>query len=186
MKIIAAEEEWLRLLVHELTPVIQHLHADELPLSELLPSAIARSPSPLQDKPASCAIHSFAMLHHILTVVTVILLFVFCPEYPNPVKSHLSRIQYARACQTQDIVWPPDGSQYLGAFHLVRHDVDVAADAMRALERVADKALQLGEAALCSYRSHSSSQCKNAALLHYAVRLHYGLFFCTTATWSLG
>ena len=42
---------------------------------------------------------------------------------------------------------------------------------MRALERVADKALQLGEAALCSYRSHSSSQCKNAALLHYAVRL---------------
>ena len=28
---------------------------------------------------------------------------------------------------------------------------------MRALERVADKALQLGEAALGSYRSHSSS-----------------------------
>ncbi len=34
VKYIAAEEEWLRLLVHELTPVIQHLHADELPLSE--------------------------------------------------------------------------------------------------------------------------------------------------------
>ena len=43
------------------------------------------------------------------------------------------------------------------------------AGAVRALERVADKALQLGEAALCGYRSHSSSQCKNAALLHYAV-----------------
>ena len=34
VKYIAAEEEWLRLLVHELTPVIEHLHADELPLSE--------------------------------------------------------------------------------------------------------------------------------------------------------
>lgn len=44
-----------------------------------------------------------------------------------------------------------------------------AAGAMRALERVADKALQLGEASLCNYRSHSSSQCKNASLLHYAV-----------------
>ena len=43
------------------------------------------------------------------------------------------------------------------------------AGAVRALERVADKALQLGEAALSGYRSHSSSQCKNAALLHYAV-----------------
>ena len=42
---------------------------------------------------------------------------------------------------------------------------------MRALERVADKALQLGESALCNYRSHSSSQCKNAALLHYAVSI---------------
>ena len=40
---------------------------------------------------------------------------------------------------------------------------------MRALEKVADKALQLGESALCNYRCHSSSQCKNAALLHYAV-----------------
>ena len=37
MKNIAAEEEWLRLLVHELTPVIEHLHADELPLSRLPP-----------------------------------------------------------------------------------------------------------------------------------------------------
>ncbi len=33
VKSIAAEEEWLRLLVHELAPVIEHLHADELPLS---------------------------------------------------------------------------------------------------------------------------------------------------------
>lgn len=32
VKSIAAEEEWLRLLVHELAPVIKHLHADELPL----------------------------------------------------------------------------------------------------------------------------------------------------------
>ena len=46
----------------------------------------------------------------------------------------------------------------------------LSADAVRALGKVADKALQLGKAALCSYRSHSSSQCKNAALLHYAVR----------------
>ena len=37
VRYIAAEEEWLRLLVHELTPVIEHLHADELPLSESLP-----------------------------------------------------------------------------------------------------------------------------------------------------
>ena len=37
MKYIAAEEEWLRLLVHELRPVIEHLHADELPLSRLPP-----------------------------------------------------------------------------------------------------------------------------------------------------
>ena len=34
VKSIAAEEEWLRLLVHELAPVIEHLHADELPLSK--------------------------------------------------------------------------------------------------------------------------------------------------------
>ena len=49
------------------------------------------------------------------------------------------------------------------------HALGCCAGAVRALERVADKALQLGEAALCGYRSHSSSQCKNAALLHYAV-----------------
>lgn len=42
---------------------------------------------------------------------------------------------------------------------------------MRALEKVADKALQLGESALCNYRCHSSSQSKNAALLHYAVSI---------------
>ena len=41
MKYIAAEEEWLRLLVHELAPVIEHLHADELPLSRLPPSTSA-------------------------------------------------------------------------------------------------------------------------------------------------
>ena len=38
MRSIAAEEEWLRLLVQELTPVMQHLHDDKLPLSESLPS----------------------------------------------------------------------------------------------------------------------------------------------------
>ena len=41
VKSIAAEEEWLRLLVHELAPVIEHLHADELPLSK--PSVIGSS-----------------------------------------------------------------------------------------------------------------------------------------------
>ena len=41
LKYIAAEEEWLRLLVHELTPVIEHLHADELPLSKLHPIILA-------------------------------------------------------------------------------------------------------------------------------------------------
>ena len=41
VKYIAAEEEWLRLLVHELAPVIEHLHADELPLSRLPPSISA-------------------------------------------------------------------------------------------------------------------------------------------------
>ena len=61
------------------------------------------------------------------------------------------------------------------SFRLVRlfpHEtLAPCADSMRALEKVADKALQLGESALCSYRSHSSSQCKNAALLHYAVSI---------------
>ena len=41
VKSIAAEEEWLRLLVHELAPVIEHLHADELLLSK--PSVIGSS-----------------------------------------------------------------------------------------------------------------------------------------------
>ncbi len=33
-KYIACEEEWLRLLVQELTPVMEHLQDQELPLSE--------------------------------------------------------------------------------------------------------------------------------------------------------
>ncbi len=41
MRYIAAEEEWLRLLVQELAPVFEHLHADELPLSESLPLSTA-------------------------------------------------------------------------------------------------------------------------------------------------
>ncbi len=40
---------------------------------------------------------------------------------------------------------------------------------MHALERVADRALQVGEAAVCSYRSHRSSQAQNAAILYQAV-----------------
>ena len=45
------------------------------------------------------------------------------------------------------------------------------ADTMHALERVADRALQVGEAAVCSYRSHRSSQAQNAAILYQAVCL---------------
>ncbi|CAL8467397.1 g6934 [Coccomyxa elongata] len=75
-KYIACEEEWLRLLVQELTPVMEHLQDQELPLNT-----------------------------------------------------------------------------------------------MHALERVADRALQVGEAAVCSYRSHRSSQAQNAAILYRAVRL---------------
>ncbi len=54
------------------------------------------------------------------------------------------------------------------------------AGAMRPLEKVADKALQLGEVALLNYRSHSSSQCRNAARLHYAVRPCYlfSIYIC--------
>lgn len=33
-KYIACEEEWLRLLVQELTPVMEHLQDHELPLSQ--------------------------------------------------------------------------------------------------------------------------------------------------------
>lgn len=49
-----------------------------------------------------------------------------------------------------------------------RH-VHACADTMHALERVADRALQVGEAAVCSYRSHRSSQAQNAAILYWAV-----------------
>ncbi|KAK9909456.1 hypothetical protein WJX75_002539 [Coccomyxa subellipsoidea] len=84
-KYIACEEEWLRLLVQELTPVMEHLHDQELPLN---------------------------MMH--------------------------------------------------------------------ALERVADRALQVGEAAVCSYRSHRSSQAQNAAILYQAVRLITLLTSCGT------
>lgn len=52
-----------------------------------------------------------------------------------------------------------------------------AADAIAALERVADKALQVGEAALANYRCNRSSQTENAAILHRAVR-------SLQATWS--
>ncbi|CAL8467403.1 g6941 [Coccomyxa elongata] len=76
-KYIACEEEWLRLLVQELTPVMEHLQDQELPLNT-----------------------------------------------------------------------------------------------MHALERVADRALQVGEAAVCSYRSHRSSQAQNAAILYRAVHLN--------------
>ncbi len=40
---------------------------------------------------------------------------------------------------------------------------------VQALERVADRALQVAEAAVCNYRSHRSSQSKNAAILYHAV-----------------
>lgn len=67
MKYIAAEEEWLRLLVHELTPVIEHLHADELPLSE---SPFLCSPgsslSLVHSNPAHCGILR-APLHSLLS-----------------------------------------------------------------------------------------------------------------------
>lgn len=47
----------------------------------------------------------------------------------------------------------------------------MGADTLHALERVADRALQVGEAAVCAYRSHRSSQAQNAAILYQAVRV---------------
>ena len=43
------------------------------------------------------------------------------------------------------------------------------AGAIAALERVADRALQVGEAALGNYRGNRSSQSQNAAILRRAV-----------------
>ena len=45
------------------------------------------------------------------------------------------------------------------------------AEAIAALERVADRALQVGEAALANYRCNRSSQSQNVAILHCAVRI---------------
>ncbi|EIE24413.1 hypothetical protein COCSUDRAFT_61838 [Coccomyxa subellipsoidea C-169] len=91
--------------------------------------------------------------------------------------SYLARVAKYVACEEE---WLRLLVQELTPVMAHLHDQELPLNTMHALERVADRALQVGEAAVCSYRSHRSSQAQNAAILYQAVRLITLLTSCGT------
>ena len=138
-KHIAPEEEWLRLLVLELTPVLGLMRDNDLPTSKdclvlFAARLFMRPPAQRQT------------LISVLGLLSTHDLGVLCP---SPCSFHCQECALSVYGQTAlDFA----GSQAV-------------------LRAVADRAMQVSDEAVLTFRSHRSSRLQNASLLAAAVRL---------------